>query len=156
MPHPLRRTASTRIRLHFLTFCGFDLSGGRGRGTCGQARGDLDPSSRYPITRVYFLTDESIIWPYRGELRIARHPLRPRTFVRKRSCTWWGSGRRKAALRVFLTPTLSATTLLSQRSTDSSPKQNSADDVAAAIDQVITLLRGVLEALKAPSTTRRR
>jgi hypothetical protein len=58
--------------------------------------------------KVYFLTDESIIWPYRGELRIARHPLRPRTFARKRSCTWWESGRRKAALRVFLTPTLSA------------------------------------------------
>jgi hypothetical protein len=51
---------------------------------------------------------------------------------------------------------LSATTLLSERSTGSSPKQNSADDVAAAIDQVITLLRGVLEALKVPSTTRRR
>jgi hypothetical protein len=57
---------------------------------------------------------------------------------------------------VFLTPTLSANTLLAERGTGSSAKQNSADDVAAAIDQVITLLRGGLEALKAPSTTRRR
>jgi hypothetical protein len=47
-------------------------------------------------------------------------------------------------------------TLLSERSTGSSAKQKSADDVAAAIDQVITLLHGGLEAFKAPSTTRRR
>lgn len=49
-----------------------------------------------------------------------------------------------------------AFTLLSERSTDSSPKQKSADDITAAIDPVITCLRGGLEALKAPSTTRRR
>jgi hypothetical protein len=53
---------------------------------------------------------------------------------------------------VFLTPTLRANTLFSERSTRSSPKQNSADNVAAAIDPVTTFLRGGLEALKAPST----
>jgi hypothetical protein len=44
---------------------------------------------------------------------------------------------------------------LSERGSDSSAKPKSAADVAAAIDPVITFLRGGLEALKEPRTTRR-
>ena len=45
--------------------------------------------------------------------------------------------------------------VLSERGSDSSAKPKSAADVAAAIDPVITFLRGGLEALKEPRTTRR-
>jgi AcrR family transcriptional regulator len=46
--------------------------------------------------------------------------------------------------------------VLSERSGGSTPKPKGADDVAAQIDPVITFLRGGLEALKKPRTTRRR
>ena len=46
--------------------------------------------------------------------------------------------------------------VLSERGGGSSPKPKSADDIAAQIDPVITFLRGGLEALKEPPTTRRR
>ena len=45
--------------------------------------------------------------------------------------------------------------LLAERSSGT-PKPKSPDEVAALIDPIITFLRGGLEALKAPSTTRRR
>jgi AcrR family transcriptional regulator len=46
--------------------------------------------------------------------------------------------------------------VLSERGEGPSGKPKSADDRAALIDPVITFLRGGLDALKAPSTTRRR
>jgi AcrR family transcriptional regulator len=46
--------------------------------------------------------------------------------------------------------------VLSERGGDVSKKPKSAADIAAAIDPVITFLRGGLDALKAPRTTRRR
>ena len=46
--------------------------------------------------------------------------------------------------------------VLSERGGDANKKSKSAADMAAAIDPVITFLRGGLEALKAPRTTRRR
>jgi len=46
--------------------------------------------------------------------------------------------------------------VLSERGGDANKKSKSAADMAAAIDPVITFLRGGLDALKAPRTTRRR
>ncbi len=46
--------------------------------------------------------------------------------------------------------------VLSEQGGDTKRKSKSAADIAAAIDPVITFLRGGLDALKEPSTTRRR
>jgi AcrR family transcriptional regulator len=46
--------------------------------------------------------------------------------------------------------------VLSERGEGPSSRRNSADDVAALIDPVIAFLRGGLDALKEPGTTRRR
>jgi AcrR family transcriptional regulator len=58
--------------------------------------------------------------------------------------------------QVVATSLTAAFNLLSERRRGSSPKQKSADDIAATIDPLITFLRGGLDALKAPSTTRPR
>jgi hypothetical protein len=51
---------------------------------------------------------------------------------------------------------IAAFNVLSERGSSSMGKPKSADDVAALIDPIITFLRGGLDALEEPRTTRRR
>jgi hypothetical protein len=66
------------------------------------------------------------------------------------------SGRPRSNGQVVAASLTAAFNVLSERDGDTKEKSRSAADLAAAIDPVITFLRGGLDALKDPPATRRR